>query len=149
MKHLLSIHRDYNFSYRVSGCLYFKDKFFGFTLEDAIRPIKIKKHTAIAEGSCFGIVSYSPRFKREMIMLYTDKETFEHTRGDLTFKGIRIHSGVDEDDTDGCVLLGENRELRKDGLLSGFNAERELVKLIKEEVGNQPFLVSIGNFFKN
>lgn len=68
------------------------------TLEDAVRPEKIKGETAIPEGTYEVLLTQSPRFKRTLPLL-VDVPGFD---------GIRIHPGNTHKDTEGCLLVGEN-----------------------------------------
>ena len=60
---------------------------------------KMKGHTAIPEGTYPLLVTLSPRFK----------EWLPYLQGVPDFEGIRIHAGNYPDDTQGCILVGENR----------------------------------------
>ena len=57
------------------------------------------KPFAIPEGRYAVVISYSPKFKQWLPILL----------GVPMFKGIRIHAGNTAEDTQGCILLGENR----------------------------------------
>lgn len=63
-----------------------------------ILAIKIKGKTAIPTGRYRIVMSYSPRFGCELPLLVNVKG----------YEGIRIHSGNTADDTEGCLLPGEN-----------------------------------------
>ena len=97
------------------GNLYINDKFFCNTLEDPVRKLpkecpytskgeicqceeKINRQTAIPAGKYKVVLSYSNRFNKVLPELLNVPH----------FKGIRIHSGNTEEDTEGCILVGEN-----------------------------------------
>lgn len=60
---------------------------------------KIKGKTAIPSGMYNVRLTYSPRFRKILPLV-------EGVQG---FDGIRIHSGNTAADTEGCILLGENK----------------------------------------
>ena len=61
--------------------------------------IKIAKETAIPYGTFNVELSMSPKFKRVLPMILNVPH----------FEGIRIHKGIDEKSTWGCLIPGENK----------------------------------------
>ncbi len=83
-----------------------KPVYFCDTLEPTWRDYKkgqkkIWGHSAIPEGRYAVVVSYSPRMRKWLPILL----------GVPNFRGIRIHAGNTAKDTEGCILLGENRRV--------------------------------------
>ena len=81
-----------------------KETYFCDTLEPTWRDYehgarKIKGRSAVPEGRYAVVISYSPKFKQWLPILL----------GVPMFKGIRIHAGNTARDTEGCILVGENK----------------------------------------
>lgn len=92
------------------GKLYINNKYFCDTLEDKVRDInkdgkfgngeiKIHGETAIPYGTYKVIVNYSNHFQRNLPLILNVP----------SFEGIRMHRGNTASDTEGCILLGENK----------------------------------------
>jgi len=83
------------------GSLSIDGQFECWSLEDTVRAdgVKIPGETAIPAGSYTVDITYSPRFGRELPLLLNVKG----------FIGIRIHPGNTPNDTDGCILVGQDR----------------------------------------
>lgn len=113
------------------GELYVNGVYFCMTLEDTNRDLnkngqfdnnekKVYGETCIPYGKYKVILSYSPKFKREL------PEILEVPN----FQGIRIHRGNKTSHTLGCVLCGEKV---KNGYLSNSTPyEIKLVELFKQ-----------------
>lgn len=83
------------------GELTIDGKFECYTLEDIERNVKIKGETAIPKGTYKVIINQSNRFKRMLPLLI----------GVPNFDGVRIHAGNSNHDTEGCILVGQNRSV--------------------------------------
>ena len=125
------------------GDLYVNGTYFCKTLEDTNRDLnkngkfdndekKVYGETCIPYGKYKVILSYSPKFKREL------PEILEVPN----FQGIRIHRGNKISDTLGCVLCGEKI---KNGYLSNSTPyEIKLVELFKQAKSrNEESLIEI------
>ena len=95
------------------GKLYVDGKYVCDTIEDKDRGLddsmtaneilkrKVKGQTAIPTGHYNIDITYSPKYKRMMPLLLNVKG----------FSGIRIHSGNTSKDTEGCLIVGKNKQV--------------------------------------
>ena len=95
------------------GKLYVDGTYFCDVLEDKDRGLdssmteseilekKVKGQTAIPTGHYNIDITYSPKYKRMMPLLLDVKG----------FSGIRIHSGNTSKDTEGCIIVGKNKQV--------------------------------------
>ena len=89
-----------------------EDKYFCDTLEPTWRDYehgayKVKGRSAIPEGRYAVVISWSPKFKQWLPILFGGPEF------NRKWQGIRIHAGNTAKDTEGCILVGKNREVGK------------------------------------
>ncbi|MBO4719478.1 MAG: hypothetical protein J5658_06365 [Prevotella sp.] len=89
-----------------------EDQYFCDTLEPTWRDYangayKVKGRSAIPEGRYAVVISYSPKFKQWLPILLGGPEF------NRKWQGIRIHAGNCSEDTEGCILVGKNREVGK------------------------------------
>ena len=90
----------------------YEDNYFCDTLEPTWRDYangayKVKGRSAIPEGRYAVVISYSPKFKQWLPILLGGPEF------NRKWQGIRIHAGNTAKDTEGCILVGQNREVGK------------------------------------
>ena len=120
-KCMIRVSRDYKLPDYTIGKLYLNDVYFCDTLEDTdrglkktmpleeIRKIKIRGITAIPAGEyVVDMNTVSPKYK--------DRAAYQFCGGKLPrlvgvpgFDGILIHIGNTPTDTEGCILVGENK----------------------------------------
>lgn len=113
------------------GKLYVNGIYFCDTLEDVVRPQangkvinKVHGETAIPSGRYRVAITYSNRFKKNMIQVL-------NVPG---FGGIRIHAGNVNSDTDGCPLVGFNKEKGK--VLDSAVTSAKLFNNVKEFIND-------------
>lgn len=95
----------------VIGKLFIDGKYFCDTIEDTNRDLnkdgdltdagecKVMHQTAIPFSRYEVIVNHSNRFNRLLPLLLNVKH----------FDGIRIHNGMNENSSSGCIIVGENK----------------------------------------
>ena len=134
MKHLLLIREPYQGNDYTRGELYDADTnlFICYTLEDRLRnkhDEKVYGKTAIPFGNYNGFLRLSQN-KGRVVPQLKNVENFTY---------VQIHAGNTIDDSFGCILVGYKRG--KDKIWKSRKAERDLVKLIKNE--GREFIIEI------
>lgn len=117
----LTVKRIYKGENYTIGHLYIDGVYFCDVLEDMVRELnkledKVYGKTAIPEGVYQVNLTYSPKFKKILPEILNVQ----------FFSGIRIHSGNTADDSEGCLLVGENKVKGK-----VINSKKTLEKLMK------------------
>ena len=114
------------------GKLYIDGKWFCDVIEDTDRGLsdemaeeeiikkKIKGETAIPTGIYPVYLTYSPKYKKKMPLI-------DNVKG---YSGIRIHSGNTSKDTEGCLIVGKNKEVGK--VLESRKTFNALYKILTE-----------------
>lgn len=131
---LIEIKRLYKKADYTIGKMYIDDEYFCDTLEDTDRGLtqvmtlaeikEVKEYgcTAIPTGRYPIAYTYSPRFKKHLPLLLNVP----------AFEGVRIHSGNTHKDTDGCILLGENKAVGK--VLNSRKTMDEFLRVLKPAI---------------
>lgn len=124
------------------GKLYIDGAYFCDTLEDTVRDTnksgkfdngeqKIKGKTAIPYGTYEIKWTYSPRFKKYTPQLMNVP----------SFEGIRVHAGNTSADTEGCLILGENKQVGK--VLNSRATINKFYPIIKKACSNGKVTIEI------
>ena len=117
----LQLHRDKLGPRATLGHLDIDGVYECVTLEDVVRDLgpdgkgKVFGETAIPAGRYSVVIDMSPKFGKRML----------HILGVPFFTGIRIHSGNDHDNTEGCVLVGQ-QVINADWIQGGTTALPQL-----------------------
>lgn len=104
------------------GTLYINGTFECFTLEDTYNEPKVYGRTRIPSGD------YDIKLRTEGGMTGKYSNKFPFHKGMLwlqnvnDFKYVYIHIGNNEDDTDGCILLGNTADITNDRMSVGGSA---------------------------
>ena len=118
-----------------------EDQYFCDTLEPTWRDYangayKVKGRSAIPEGRYAVVISYSPKFKQWLPILLGEPEF------NRKWQGIRIHAGNTAEDTEGCILVGKNREVGK-VLDSRIWRHRLKQKIVEAQARGEPVWLNI------
>lgn len=113
------------------GKLFVNDKFHCFTLEDKVRPEKIKSITAIPAGKYEITITFSNRFQ-EMMPLLLNVPNYE---------GVRIHPGNYAKDTDGCLLVGSTKAVNMIG--NSRTQYQQLLRILQQTIKKEKIFITI------
>ena len=125
------------------GKMYINGTYFCDTLEDTDRgltqemnldiidKIKVYGKTAIPTGRYRVELTKSKKFGRVLPLLYNVKG----------FEGIRIHRGNTNEDTLGCILVGQNKAVGK--VINSAMAEQNLMDRLKEVEKNELIYITV------
>lgn len=106
------------------GRMYVNGAFECYTLEDVVRPVKIKNETAIPAGLYFVEVTMSAHFGKLLPLL----------KNVPNYEGVRIHSGNTAADTEGCILVGDGES--KDAITQSRVAFGHLFEKIQKAIAD-------------
>ena len=104
---MLTLIRDVKGDKAILGKLYFNGGFVCYTLENAAK--------AIPTGVYLVQNSKSTKFKRELPLVWNS--------GVPSSRGIRIHRGNTAKDSQGCILVGMGRDVKKSFITESSLAE--------------------------
>ena len=128
------VKREYKKKDYTIGKMYINGEYFCDTLEDTdrgltqimtlseIKEVKEYGNTAIPTGRYPIAYTYSARFKKHLPLLLNVP----------AFEGVRIHSGNTHKDTEGCILLGENKAVGK--VLNSRKTMDEFLRILKPAI---------------
>lgn len=128
------VKREYKKKDYTIGKMYINGEYFCDTLEDTdrcltmtmslaeIKEVKEYGRTAIPTGRYPIAYTYSARFKKHLPLLLNVP----------AFDGVRIHSGNTHKDTEGCILLGENKAVGK--VLNSRKTMDEFLRILKPAI---------------
>lgn len=114
------------------GNLSINGNYFCNTLEDKVRILnsfedKVYGETAIPMGRYKVVLSYSNHFKRILPEILNVE----------FFKGIRIHEGNQKEDTNGCILVGECKNVNEGYIYNSKNVMKKLMTILQDAVNKK------------
>lgn len=136
----ITIERLYKKDTYTIGKIYIDGVYFCDSLEDKDRKLdssmsledilakKVYGETAIPYGTYEAEVTYSPKFKRDLLLI-------KNVKG---FEGIRVHAGNFSSNSMGCILCGKNTHV---GMLS--ESKKTLEAFMKRIEGEKDITVEI------
>lgn len=126
------------------GALYIGNQFFGFTLEDEHRDVKIAGETRIPAGVySLGIRKAESKLTKK----YRDRfpglfEYHIHIKDVPGFQYIYMHIGNTDDHSEGCILIGSTAH--SEGTISrSSDAFREFYKKVYPEIKEKEGIILI------
>lgn len=138
--------RDHYTKDATFGKLFIDGDFFGYTLEDTVRPtnIKVYGHTAIPASDYRLQLHNSPRFG-EVVVVGNSIAYTDIVFPDINFKYVYFHGGNKHEDTLGCILVNKNRDV--DANTAWGSLKNSFTERIKSELnsGNYVTLEVINN----
>ena len=122
-----------------SGMLLINNEFACYTLEDEQREVKVYGETAIPLGTYEikfrNVGGFHERYKKRFTGLHVGMLELQDVPN---FQFILIHCGNTDDNTHGCILLGDSQEnniLVKDGFIGkSTQAYKRVYKQISDEL---------------
>ena len=114
---MLTLVRDIRTNDAILGSLYLNGAFICYTLENAAKAIPCGMYTVQN--------SKSPKFKRELPLLTSDKVSAS--------RGIRIHVGNTVAASSGCILVGMGRSTEDFSVTESRPAETMVTMLCRNE----------------
>ncbi len=112
---LLTLIRDVKGDKAILGKLYLNGAIVCYTLENAAK--------AIPTGLYLVQNSMSPKFKRELPLIWNS--------GVPSSRGIRFHRGNTAKDSQGCILVGMGRDVKKSFITESSLAETMITMLCR------------------
>jgi hypothetical protein len=110
-----------------------------YTLEDEVRPegVKVYGKTAIPAGRYEIRVTWSDRFQKPM----------PEVVGVPGFTGIRIHPGNTAANTEGCILVGREKDSNNLAIYKSRDAFRVVFDMIAATLQKESLWLTITNDF--
>lgn len=136
---LTLIRKHFNEEYTI-GKLYADGKYLCDTLEDKVRELEDINHDGdfmdSGEGKIYGKTAIPcGRYRVTLIYSIKRKRQVPLINSVPGFVGILMHSGNDSEDTEGCVLVGENKQKGK--VLNSRYHETVITNLIREAINKR------------
>lgn len=111
------------------GNLYINNNWFCHTIEDRVRAevgqwkpeLKVYGKTAIPYGRYPVLVTWSNRFKRMLTGVFNVPD----------FQGIRIHNGMTENSSAGCIIVSHKDDKEHHSLINDRSAMDDICRLVE------------------
>jgi len=127
----LQVNRTRKGNIFTGGVMLINGRFFCYVCEDAVRNKKIAGITAIPAGRYQVVITYSPRFRKNLPLLLKVPN----------FEGVRLHAGNSALDTEGCLLLGKKET--RDGVGESRAAMAEFMPILSKALESGDVWLSI------
>ena len=106
----IRVDRDISNNKTTLSKIYLDNVFYCYGLEDQYQKIKVKHETRIPAGTYKIQLRYDGGMTKKYAARYNFHQGMLHLQNVPGFKYIYIHTGNREDQTSGCLLVGQKRD---------------------------------------
>lgn len=131
------------------GKLFIDDVFECYTLEDEFRAVKVKKETRIPDGTYLIKLrtegSHHIHYAQKFPDIHKGMLWLQNVPG---FQFILIHIGNTEEDTEGCLLVGSDRDEKTMTLQRSTVAYRKMYPKVADAIEKGEVWITVRNIEK-
>jgi hypothetical protein len=128
----IRLQRLQSYSDYTIGALYIDGALACFCLEDENRNVKVWGETRIPSGVYKLRLQTAGKMHNQYSSLFSFHQGMLHVTNVPNFEGIFIHIGNTDDDTAGCLLLGDTHEIGRNFIGNSTKAYKRIYPIIAQ-----------------
>lgn len=126
----LTLQRLHSYNDYSIGLMYVDGKLHSFTLEDEKRSVKVWGDTRIPAGVYNITYRTAGRLHRQYSQQFYNHKGMLWIRNIPNFEYVYIHIGNDDDDTAGCILVGQSHQIGQNFIAHSTKAYESLYHIV-------------------